>query len=60
MLVISRKTGEEITLTLPDGRTIVVKVKKIQGQAAKIGIQAPKDIQISRLEKDTQSWEVKE
>lgn len=60
MLVLSRKTGEATILTLPDGRTILIKVKKVKGQEIKIGIEAPKDIQISRLEKDTQSWEVKE
>jgi sRNA-binding carbon storage regulator CsrA len=52
MLVLTRRPGESILLTLPDGREIIVKVLEHQDGAdlpsKRIGIDAPDDVQISR------------
>ncbi len=46
MLVLSRKTGEGITLD----RDIVIEVLSIDGDRVRIGIQAPKEMRIFRKE----------
>ena len=50
MLALTRKQGESITITLPDGRAIVVEVVTIHPGAIKIGVEAPTDIKILRTE----------
>ena len=50
MLVLSREVDEEIVLVLPDGREISVMVVDLQGDKARIGIQADRDIRIHRKE----------
>ena len=57
MLVLSRKTGEAIVITLPTGEEIVISVVNIQseykGQHSKrvsLGIDAPRHIGIHRPE----------
>ena len=46
MLILSRKPGESIVI---DGR-ICVKVVRVEGDAVKIGIEAPSDIPVHRQE----------
>ena len=46
MLVISRKTGEEIQI----GDNIRISVLNIERGVVRLGIQAPKDINITRTE----------
>lgn len=50
MLVLSRHEGQEVVMTLPDGRRIVVTVTAITGETVKMGFTAPKDVQIYRRE----------
>jgi carbon storage regulator len=46
MLVLSRKVGESVII---DGR-IVVKIVRLDGDAVRIGIEAPADVPIHRQE----------
>lgn len=50
MLVISRHTGESITLELPDGRAIDIAVLRNQRGVVRLGIAAPEDVLILREE----------
>ncbi len=50
MLALKRRATESITMTLPDGRVIVVECVTVMNGVAKIGIEAPKDVQIVRTE----------
>lgn len=47
MLIIQRKAGDDGVII---GGNILVKVTRIEGQRAWIGIEAPKDVPISRIE----------
>jgi carbon storage regulator len=46
MLILSRKSGESIVI---DGR-IHVKIVRVEGEVVKIGIEAPSDVPVHRLE----------
>ena len=46
MLILSRKTGESIVI---DGR-IHVKVVRVEGEAVKLGIEAPSEVPVHRRE----------
>lgn len=46
MLVLSRKTGEAITLN----QDVTIDILSIEGDRVRIGIQAPKEIRIYRKE----------
>lgn len=46
MLILSRKTGESIVI----GSGIVVTVVRVDGDAVRLGISAPKDVPVHRLE----------
>jgi carbon storage regulator len=46
MLILSRKSGESIVI---DGR-IHVKIVRVEGEVVKIGIEAPADVPVHRLE----------
>jgi carbon storage regulator len=46
MLVLSRKAGEQIQI----GKDIVIDILKIEGNTIRIGIEAPKDVTILRME----------
>lgn len=55
MLVLSRKKFESLTITLPSGDVIVVKLCEMRPGSCRIGIDAPQSIKITRtelLEKD--------
>lgn len=51
MLVLTRRSREALTLILPDGREIVIRV--LEGGPVRLGIDAPADVEIYRPE-DTQ------
>jgi carbon storage regulator len=46
MLILSRKLGESIVI---DGR-IHVKIVRVEGEIVKVGIEAPSDVPVHRLE----------
>lgn len=46
MLVLTRKISEKIMI----GKDVVVSVLAVEGQSVKIGIEAPKDVSILRME----------
>ena len=46
MLVLSRKIGESVMI----GERIVVKVLSTHGDYARIGVEAPKEVRVDRLE----------
>jgi len=50
MLVLSRRENEKIIAELPDGRIVELMVIDIRQDAVRIGIEAPKDIEIRRPE----------
>lgn len=50
MLALKRNAGESITMTLPDGRVIVIEFVEIRGDVVRVGIAAPKDVLILRTE----------
>jgi len=50
MLVVSRKLGESVTIDLPDGRVIKVTLTEVGLGKARIGIDAPRDVNIARTE----------
>ena len=41
MLVLSRKVGEAVIITAPDGTQIVLMMVEVRGDKARIGISAP-------------------
>jgi carbon storage regulator CsrA len=48
MLMLTRKAGQAIDVTLPDGRIVTVAIQHTQKGSVRIGIEAPSDVQISR------------
>ena len=46
MLVLARKPGEQIQI----GNDIVVSILEVEGGGVKLGIEAPKDVSILRME----------
>jgi carbon storage regulator CsrA len=52
-LVLTRKARERLVLRLPDGRTVEVLVVGIRGDKVRLGLLAPRDITIDRVELDT-------
>ncbi|HLP78739.1 MAG TPA: carbon storage regulator CsrA [Candidatus Paceibacterota bacterium] len=46
MLILSRKSGESIVI---DGR-IHLKIVRVEGEVVKVGIEAPADVPVHRLE----------
>ena len=57
MLVLSRAKGESITITGPDGTVISLMVVDVRGQRIRLGMDAPKDWKIMRVELKEQSNE---
>jgi carbon storage regulator CsrA len=52
MLVLSRKQGEIVFATLPDGRIIEIRVVRLSGDSVKIGVECDRQIPIRRGELD--------
>lgn len=50
MLKLARRPGESIVINLPDGQTIVVLVYALHGKQVRLGIDAPKEVEILRQE----------
>jgi carbon storage regulator CsrA len=49
-LTLSRKEGEYIQLSLPDGQTIHISVSKLQGKQVKLKVYADESVKILRSE----------
>lgn len=49
MLTLSRKRDESITILTSQGR-VTISISAISGQQARIGVDAPQDIRITRME----------
>lgn len=50
-LVLTRRIGEEIIITLPDGKShVTIFVEDINGKQVKLGLNAPIDVKIDRKE----------
>ena len=52
MLYIDRKIDESIVMTLPTGETITIMVTGIKDGQAKLGVSAPRHLEIERCEPD--------
>ena len=50
MLVLSRKVGETVIITAPDGTQIVLMLVEVRGDKARIGIAAPRTYTVHRAE----------
>lgn len=50
MLVLTRRSDQSLTLFLPGGGKMLIRIKDITGQDAKLCIEAPKDVRIVRTE----------
>lgn len=50
MLVLSRKNGEKVRIKLPDGRLVWLTVVEIRGDKVRLGVTAPPDLPVHRLE----------
>jgi len=50
VLVLGRRAGESIVITLPDERRIIVRLLTPQHGHQRIGIDAPADVRIARKE----------
>ena len=50
MLVLSRRLGERVVLTMPDGRRIDVCLVDVDRGKVRLGFTAPADVTIHRLE----------
>jgi carbon storage regulator CsrA len=50
MLVITRRENERTHILLPNGQTIIVTLVQVRTDKARLGFDAPKEIQIAREE----------
>jgi carbon storage regulator len=50
MLVLSRKLGQRIVITTPEGREVFVSVEKIGLDTVRIGIDAEREVSVHREE----------
>lgn len=50
MLIVERRVGEEIDITLEDGRRITVCLVSLDRRHVRIGIEAPRSICVDRRE----------
>jgi carbon storage regulator len=50
MLVLTRRIGEEIIITTADGQEITVAVLGVRGNQVRLGVNAPHDVVIDRME----------
>ena len=51
MLKLRLAPGEHITITLPDGQVIRVELRRLGKLKSEIGVEAPRDVHISRPER---------
>ena len=50
MLILARKIGEEIIITTPEGRRIVMKLASIDRNVVRLGFDAPHEVEVFRAE----------
>lgn len=50
MLVLGRKVGQVIEISVPGAEIIKVRVVNIEGNTIKIGVDAPRDVSVHREE----------
>lgn len=50
MLVLTRKTGQEIVARLPSGELIKFTILEVDGRKVSVGITAPKELPVHRRE----------
>lgn len=50
MLVISRTRGEALTLRLPSGKWVTVKVLRVRDAVVSLGVEAPQEVVVHRGE----------
>jgi carbon storage regulator CsrA len=50
MLSLTRRIGQEVVVTLPDGREMIVKVLTLAADKVRLGFAAPADVKIMRTE----------
>lgn len=50
MLILTRRTGETLTAVTADGKEITITVLGVKGNQVRIGIDAPRDIEVHREE----------
>jgi carbon storage regulator len=50
MLVLTRRVSEEIIITTADGQEITVAVLGVRGNQVRLGVNAPHDVVIDRME----------
>lgn len=48
MLVLTRRTNQELYLSLPSGERITIKLLGIKGNSIRLGIDAPRDVGVTR------------
>ena len=48
MLSMTNRLGDKVVLMLPDGKTITVEVSRLNSNQVNLGIDAPKNIYISK------------
>lgn len=51
-LVLTRKVGERVIITLPDGRKVEIAVTEVYGRRVKVSVTAPQDVPVYRSEID--------
>jgi carbon storage regulator len=56
MLIVTRRTGEVIDITLEDGRVITITQLGVKGCSVRYGIDAPKSVLIDRHEITERKW----
>lgn len=56
MLILTRKTGEGIDITLEDGRRITITQLGVKGNQVRYGIDAPRTVTIDRHEITERKW----
>jgi carbon storage regulator len=51
-LVLTRYEGERILITTPQGEVVEIVVKRIKGAQVRVGVGAPRNFDIKRVEPD--------
>jgi carbon storage regulator len=57
VLILTRKTGEEIDITLEDGRRITITQLGVKGNQVRYGVSAPKTVIVDRHEITERKWD---
>ena len=57
MLILTRRTGEQIDITLEDGRRITITQLGVKGNQVRYGIDAPRTITVDRSEVTARKWD---